>query len=173
MGKVIAVTGHRPGKLGGYGPEVLCRATRLATHYLRVLDPREVIVGMALGWDTACALASIKLQVPFVAALPFEGQDRLWSKEQRAMYRNILTHASEVVTIATARTDAFFNLQLRNEWMADRCEEVLALWDGSPGGTANMIRYATGPGRWRKLYNAWEDWDAAAPRFNPGSVHRP
>jgi predicted Rossmann fold nucleotide-binding protein DprA/Smf involved in DNA uptake len=158
MKKIIAVTGHRPGKLGGYGADVLSRATLLAARYLRVLDPKEVITGMALGWDTACALAAIRLHIPFTAALPFEEQDRLWSKEQRVMYKNILTHAAEVVTVATARTDRWFNYQSRNEWMADRCEEVLALWDGSPGGTANMIRYATGPGRWRKLHNVWEDW---------------
>jgi uncharacterized phage-like protein YoqJ len=157
MGKVIAVTGHRPGKLGGYGAEVLCRATLLAARYFRVLEPKEVITGMALGWDTACALAAIRLDIPFVAALPFEGQDRLWFPEQRIMYRSILKHASEVVTIAT-HADTRTNYQMRNIWMADHCEEVLALWDGSPGGTANMIRYATGPGRWRKIYNAWEDW---------------
>lgn len=154
--KIIAVTGHRPGKLGGYGTDVLCRLTKLSTKYLRELSPKEVITGMALGWDTACALAAINLQIPFVAALPFEGQDRFWTRTQKLMYRNILTHASEVVTLAT-RHD-LTGYQQRNEWMADRCEEVLALWDGSPGGTANMIRYATGPGRWRKLHNVWEEW---------------
>jgi uncharacterized phage-like protein YoqJ len=155
---IIAVTGHRPEKLGGHGADVLSRLTLLAARYLRVLNPSEVITGMALGWDTACALAAIRLHIPFVAALPFEGQASRWSVEQRAMYHTILTHASEVVTVATARTDPMFNYQSRNEWMADRCEELLVLWDGSPGGTANMIRYATGPGRWRKLYNVWEDW---------------
>jgi uncharacterized phage-like protein YoqJ len=158
MKKIVAVTGHRPGKLGGYGADVLSRATLLAAKYLRELDPKEVITGMALGWDTACALAAIRLHIPLTAALPFEGQDRLWTLDQRAMYRCILTHAAEVVTIATGAADPFLNYQMRNVWMADRCEEVLALWDGSAGGTAHMVRYATGPGRWRKVYNAWEEW---------------
>jgi hypothetical protein len=73
---IIAVTGHRPGKLGGYNADVLSRATLLAAKHLRALDPKEVITGMALGWDTACALAAIRLHIPFTAALPFEEQDR-------------------------------------------------------------------------------------------------
>lgn len=32
-------------------------------------------------------------------------------------------------------------MQVRNEWLADRCDALLALWDGSPGGTANCLRY--------------------------------
>jgi uncharacterized phage-like protein YoqJ len=157
MGKIIAVSGHRPGKLGGYGADVLQRATRLATKYLRALEPKQVITGMALGWDTACALAAIKLQIPFIAALPFKGQDARWTREQRAMYRLILDHSDEIVMVSRLNTVEAF--QTRNVWMADHCEEVLALWDGSPGGTAHMIRYATGPGRWRKIYNAWEEWE--------------
>jgi uncharacterized phage-like protein YoqJ len=154
---IIAVTGHRPEKLGGHGTVVLCNLAKLATKYLLELQPKEVITGMALGWDQACALAAIKLQIPFIAALPFEGQDSLWSREQRRLYHDILVHAAEVVKVARGGYSAF-KFQARNEWMVDRCETVLALWDGSPGGTANMIRYATGPGRWRKLCNVWEDW---------------
>lgn len=152
---VTAATGHRPEKLGGYGQKVLCDLTHLAKRYLRAYEPKEVITGMALGWDTAVALGCIQLHIPFIAALPFEGQERRWSPEQRHMYFSILNHASQIVTVARGgyRT---FKYQARNEWMADHCTRVVALWDGSPGGTANMIRYAQGPGRWRTTDNMWD-----------------
>ena len=34
-------------------------------------------------------------------------------------------------------------MQVRNEWMADHCDVLLALWNGTPGGTANCLRYFT------------------------------
>jgi uncharacterized phage-like protein YoqJ len=35
-----------------------------------------------------------------------------------------------------------YAMQIRNEWMVDHCDLLVALWDGSPGGTGNCIRYA-------------------------------
>jgi uncharacterized phage-like protein YoqJ len=154
---VIAVTGHRPEKLGGYSFDVTDGLKNLAKKYLKKRNPREVITGMALGWDQAVALACIPLKIPFTVALPFEGQENQWSAEQRKNYRMILTHAAQI-TIVGAKGYAAFKFQARNEWMADNCTRVMALWDGSPGGTANMIRYATGPGRWRPLDNLWSEY---------------
>jgi hypothetical protein len=154
---VIAATGHRPDKLGGYHPDVVNGLIKLAQRYLVVRRPREVITGMAIGWDQAVALACIPLKIPFTAALPFEGQDAQWSASQRAGYRAILAHASEIITIG-GKGYSVFKFQARNEWMADNCTRVVALWDGSPGGTANMIRYATGPGRWRPMDNLWDEF---------------
>ncbi|MBD2505253.1 hypothetical protein H6G83_32415 [Anabaena azotica FACHB-119] len=53
---IIAATGHRPTKLGGYSPAVLSRLTDLATAYFERISPTQVISGMALGWDTAIAI---------------------------------------------------------------------------------------------------------------------
>lgn len=155
MSDIVAATGHRPEKLGGYGGDVLRRLSRLATRYLNVHNPKEVITGMALGWDTAVALAAIRLDIPFIAALPFEGQHSTWSPEQQRLYFSILTHASQIVTVASGGF-SIEKYQTRNRWMADNCTRVVALWDGSAGGTANMIRYATSPGRWRTIDNLWE-----------------
>ncbi len=33
-------------------------------------------------------------------------------------------------------------MQVRNEYMVDRADLVLALWNGTPGGTGNCVRYA-------------------------------
>jgi hypothetical protein len=34
-------------------------------------------------------------------------------------------------------------MQVRNQRMIDQCELLLALWNGSSGGTGNAIAYAT------------------------------
>jgi uncharacterized phage-like protein YoqJ len=33
-------------------------------------------------------------------------------------------------------------MQARNEWMVDNSNAMIAVWDGSPGGTANTVKYA-------------------------------
>jgi uncharacterized phage-like protein YoqJ len=33
-------------------------------------------------------------------------------------------------------------MQIRNEWMVDRCDLLIAVWNGTPGGTANCVAYA-------------------------------
>ena len=33
-------------------------------------------------------------------------------------------------------------MQLRNEYMIDKCDYLVACWNGTKGGTYNAIRYA-------------------------------
>ena len=72
---IIAATGHRPDKLGGYGSIVADRLFHLAYETLEELAPTLVISGMALGWDMAVAEAAFCLDIPFHAYRPFEGQE--------------------------------------------------------------------------------------------------
>ncbi|WP_188052008.1 hypothetical protein [Azospirillum sp. Sh1] len=48
-------------------------------------------------------------------------------------------------------------MNTRNEWMVDHSDRLLALWDGSQGGTANCVRYARGLGR--PIDNLWSEWE--------------
>lgn len=50
---IVAATGHRPNKLGGYAHWDAERAIDLAMRYLTLLKPSRVISGMAQGWDQA------------------------------------------------------------------------------------------------------------------------
>lgn len=34
-------------------------------------------------------------------------------------------------------------MQIRNQWMVDRADQVIGIWDGTSGGTANCLEYAT------------------------------
>ncbi|MEX5747603.1 MULTISPECIES: SLOG family protein [Massilia] len=161
---VLAGTGHRPDKLGGYGAAVSSRLVDLARAALTKYRPEEVISGMALGWDTALALAAIELGIPLTAAVPFEGQERRWRPEQQDLFRTILARATKVVVVSPGGY-AVWKMQVRNEWMVDRATGVLALWNGTSGGTANCVEYARA--RQVEIVNLWSAWERYA--FSPAT----
>ena len=156
---IIAGTGHRPDKLGGYSPLTIKRCKAVAASWLH--DQKHgvsgVISGMAQGWDTGLAVAALELGLPLHCAVPFEGQESQWPAAAQREYRHILAQAASVTVICEG---GFSNhaMQVRNEWMVDRCHLVLALWDGSSGGTRNCIRYAQQLPR--PIVNLWPWWSA-------------
>lgn len=145
-GRVACFTGHRPDKLGGYDPQhpVRARVRRAAG----VAIDRAVaagfavfISGMALGFDQDAAEAVLARGLCLVAAVPFPGQERRWPAAAQAHYRALLARAHEVVEVSPGPYRPAL-MQLRNQWMADHAELVIAVWNGEEnGGTANMIRY--------------------------------
>lgn len=138
---IVAGTGHRPTKLGGYSPQAFDRLVALAEGWLTDNRPSKVISGMALGWDMALAQASINLGIPFVAAVPFHGQEGNWPMTSRISYHKLLEKSESTIVVSPGGYAAF-KMQKRNEWMVDNCDTLLALWNGSAGGTFNCIRYA-------------------------------
>lgn len=151
---ILAATGHRPPKLGGYGDSVRLGLRTLAVRHFLDARPSQIISGMALGWDQAVAEAAIELCVPFIAAVPFEGQENRWPVESQRRYRQLIAAAAAAEIISPypgARA-----MQQRNEWMVDRADRIVALWDGTWGGTFNCIEYAN---RVRvPVDNLWSRW---------------
>lgn len=154
---IIAVTGHRPDKLGGYSPVILNRLIEGAIRYLEEKKPDTTISGMAQGWDTAWALASLELKIPLVCALPFEGQFIKWPLESQARWGDIVGRASKVIFVYKGEYAAW-KLLARNKWMVDHCDKVCALWDGSSGGTAHCVAYAQKKNK--PIDNVWDDFAA-------------
>lgn len=151
---VIAGTGHRPNKLGGYSPGARSRLIKLADSYLATAKPEKVITGGALGWDQALGYAAIFRGIPHVLALPFEGFESKWPKESQEFLYSLM-NPSDVVFVSSPGY-APWKMQVRNQWMVDNCSTVLALWDGSDGGTGNCIRYAESVGR--PVINLWSEY---------------
>lgn len=152
--KCHAATGHRPSKLGGYGDDVGARLRRLATDHLIETRPDCVISGMALGWDIEWAVAAIALGIPVLAALPFIGQADAWPKESQARHRGVLAKCAHVTIVCDGGYSPH-KMQRRNEWMVDHATELVALWDGSSGGTWNCIKYAK---KKLPIINLWPQW---------------
>lgn len=154
---IIAATGHRPNKLGGYGDDVRKRLRTVARNYLGLSLASEVVSGMALGWDWAFAEAAIQLGIPFVAAVPFYGQQDAWPPAYQAHYAKLLKRARRVHNVTGDCGYTPRAMHDRNEWMVDYSHRVCALWDGSKyGGTASCLRYARHMGR--PIDNVWQDF---------------
>lgn len=140
---IVAFSGHRPDKLGGYklpNPTYIyvCQQIEKA---LKELKPEKVITGMALGVDQWAAFVAHKLNIPFLAAIPFEGQELKWPEASQKTYRLLRKLAAEEVIVSPGGYAAN-KMQIRNQWMVDNCDILIGVWDKSDGGTANCIKYA-------------------------------
>jgi uncharacterized phage-like protein YoqJ len=152
------VTGHRPPKLGGYSNEMQDELEGFAHRWLRRLNPELVYTGMALGWDQAIAYACTRHKVPFIAAIPFLGQEHIWPEKSQETYHDLLSHATEVVHVCKDIDEGIASaMDTRNRWMINRGDRLLALWDGERGGgTYNAVRYAQIKGK--PVTNLWWSW---------------
>lgn len=182
----IAITGHRPNKLNNdydlKSPLIQAITDRIvdilvssspsmSISYKReratntIVDKKieniTGITGMALGIDQLYAKICIQFNIPFIAAIPFKGQESMWPSKSKVKYYELLLHAKyiyivdekryanwkefEVYTVDPTRYSPD-KMQKRNEWMIDQLTEpedkLIAVWDGSSGGTANCVKYA-------------------------------
>ena len=145
---IIAFTGHRPHKLGGYN-----NTTNMYWPIMREIDQRislhnrdghvEIISGMALGIDQWVAEYAIDRGIPLHAYVPFVGQERAWPESSQKFYQNLLGRATTVKVVCEGGY-ASWKMQARNEAMVEACDLLIAVWDGTPGGTKNCIDFALG-----------------------------
>lgn len=149
---IVCGTGHRPDKLGGYTKEANQRLIHLAEYWLKSARPKIVISGMALGWDQALAQAAVNVGIPFHAYIPFEGQESKWPEESRKAYTRLM-YKAECWNECSPPGYAVWKMQVRNESMVNDADVVLALWNGSDGGTANCVAYAKKQGK--RIVNLW------------------
>lgn len=141
----VAVTGHRPNKLGGYNPlaPLNLAIKELLREKVELIKPRSMISGMALGVDTMWAEIAMEKRIPLIAAIPFEFQYIRWPSESQHHYRKLLNYATRVINVSDDVKYRPQYMQWRNEWMVNNCNVLVAVWDGSPGGTCNCVNYAT------------------------------
>lgn len=144
----VAVTGHRPDKLGGWKiPNPMYDLTLMGLYnaFLQ-LKPTYVITGMSLGVDQWAAELCVNMDIPFVAAVPFNGQDGVWIPAAKAKYQWLLSKAAVKYVICEGGFEGW-KMQERNKWMVKSCHRMVAVWNGSSGGTANCLKYAAEVGK--------------------------
>lgn len=155
---IIALTGHRPDKLGNEWNMDGPISQYLMKEFKTILDklkPDGVISGMALGADMIWAQAAVDMKVPFLAAVPFRGQESKWPHKTQEYYRELLSMAYRVVYTSDGE-HASWKFQERNKKMVDACTLLVAVWDGTNGGTANCYKYAKSIGREiHRIYLPW------------------
>lgn len=153
-GLIWCGTGHRPQKIGLTEEKAVALAELIGLT-LREEKPSLVMSGMALGFDQVLCLACLQAGVPYEAVVPFPGQADPWLRPQQVLWRYLLAQAARVHTLSPGPYRPAL-LHARNSWMVDRADRVLALWDGSPGGTGTCITYARKKGK--RVFNLWEVW---------------
>lgn len=154
---ILAGTGHRLDRLGGFNNITRYRLYCLAHDALQHYRPNRIISGFAVGWDLALAAAAIDLNIPLTAAIPCYDQERLWTDPyDLTLYYKSLERADEIIYVTSGPYDHRC-MQLRNIWMVDHTTHVLALSNGSfNGGTANCIAYARQQNK--EPINLWSLW---------------
>lgn len=141
---IIAGIGHRPNKLGNdyrLTGELTKKISQAVFNIFNIERPTEIISGMAQGFDQILAICAIKSNIPFIAAVPFEGQEFNWPEESQRLYKKILKRANKVEVICPPGYSAY-KMQERNKWMCVEADKILACWDGTSGGTENCLIYA-------------------------------
>ena len=151
---ILGFTGHRPASLPGNYSERTNRALlSTADFVLAQCKPEKVISGMALGWDTAVAQCAVNRGIDLIAAVPFESQSSKWHKTSQDRYQKLLDRASRI-KIVSAGGYSLQAMQLRNQWIVDRSERLMALWHKGKGGTKNCMDYALATNR--STFNCWD-----------------
>lgn len=148
----IAFTGHRPNKLGNDYDLVSEKTNIIKSKIIDLIGSFNVplnqmrgIVGMALGIDTLAALICFDIGIPFIAAVPCLSQERMWPKKSQDRYKELLLLAERIVYVSQEYSS--YCMQKRNIWMVDNSDVLIAVWDGTSGGTANCVKYAESVGK--------------------------
>lgn len=167
----ICFSGHRPDNpnMGGYdfdndkNRRIRLKMLEVIEHkiYMGNDDNIHFITGGALGVDQYAALICDYLRcikrnrfnITTEVAIPYKDQYLNWNLEDIQRYFRILRH-SNVTTYVDTLKDYTINgleegkhhpskLELRNHYMVDNCDVLIAVWDGTKkGGTYNCIKYA-------------------------------
>jgi len=150
---VLGFTGHRPERIIDYSePRLMALCGAILDKY----QPSLVISGMALGWDMCIAQSCIEKGFQFDAAIPFLGQELKWLSDDKKKYHRILKSARTLQIISEGGFSAS-KMQKRNEYIVDKCDVLITLWDGKEyGGTWNCIRYGREKGK--KIVNVYQSW---------------
>ncbi len=159
----IAITGHRPNKLGDdydlTSPLILSikqyLQDMLDDHMLHATDNSDItlISGMALGIDTLWAELAIENGLQLIAAIPCQNHESLWSKASIERYHKILNNPLTTIIMVTNEPYSGICMQKRNEYMVNNCDLLVSVWDGTSGGTGNCVTYAKSVGREIYLVN--------------------
>lgn len=166
----IALTGHRPNKLGGYdiATPAYKRLQLDMEYYIEYqLTTHDVVYchsGLALGADTiwSKAILAMKERYPkrvfFHAEIPMMNQKDAWFKKSDIDFWH---KQVELADTSTVYDEDFHNydesmrkrmagkvLNQRNIGMIDHADVLLAVYDGTTsGGTKNAITYAESKGK--------------------------
>ena len=137
-GHLVAVFGHRPPELGGYGDNPV--SDRVRRQLVEIIEAKAsmhddlvVLTGLMLGAEQLGADAAAQAGVPYVAVQPFPDPDAPWPDSSRSRYRELLAGARDVVVLEKKTPDSKVkvagSLRRRDAWLARTADEAVLVWD--------------------------------------------
>ena len=141
----IAITGHRPNKLGNdysLSGKLISKIKEKLQEVIDLYKPDTLISGMALGIDTLWAKLAHENNINLIAAIPCKNQEKMWVSSSKIQYWEILENPLTTIVNISDEEYSISCMQKRNEWMVDNCDLLVAVWDGTNGGTGNCVSYA-------------------------------
>lgn len=156
----VCFTGHRLQKLPfGFNEEdpkcikmkrMLCKKIEdlIVNH-----GASHFISGMAIGVDMICGEIVLELKnehphITLECAIPCRSQPDRWSNEIKDRYCSIVNQSDRKTVLQEHYTADC--MHKRNEYMVEKSEIVIAVWDGSDSGTGYTVNYAKEKGK--KIY---------------------
>jgi len=114
--------------------------------------------GGANGIDQFWMEVGHHLEIPVVAILPFPSFDKLWPVSGRKHLRNLLdkcvevryTHSDAEITDKSSAIQAMLD---RDIDLVNACDELVAYWNGTKGGTAHTVGFAQKAGKPINIFN--------------------
>jgi len=150
--KVCSFTGYRTKKLNESlmrGSLTLEDLTDILEYEMKQMLDRGFETfqcGMASGADLLFAKTALRLKkeyppVRFIAVIPCLEHDKGWNHADRTACREAAEQADEVIMVSNTR---YYDgcMAKRNRYLVDNCDELLAIYDGRPGGTMQTINFA-------------------------------
>ncbi len=156
--KACAITSHRPTRFKWKYKEHYAGCKRLKK---RIRDQiaslyeqgvRQFWVGGALGVDMWAGEIILRLKeqpgfedIQLHIALPFEGHDAGWDERSRTRMEFLIRHSTETVVVGIAGEPSTKNYRLRNQYMVDHADCLLAVYDNDcsiRSGTGMTVSYA-------------------------------
>jgi uncharacterized phage-like protein YoqJ len=153
-----AITGHRPTRFKFKYKENNngCKRLKKRLHDQIVLlydqGVRRFYVGGALGVDMWAGEIVLRLKeqpeysdIELIEVLPFEGHDAKWDDRSKKRMSFLRQHSTEVAVIGSADDPGPINYRRRNEYMVNRADCLLAVYDNDRSirsGTGMTVHYA-------------------------------
>ena len=150
-----AFTGYRPQKMpfGFDETDPRCidfkKRVQATIQTLYDMGYRHFTSGGALGMDMFAAEAVVELrkqhpEVILEMVSPFDDQASKWPEEYQARH-DLLFELADITT-ATSHVYTKSAMFIRNRYLVNNADLLLAAYDGQPGGTAMTIGYAKANG---------------------------
>ncbi len=139
----IAFTGHRHLRFAEVAP---------AISSIQKYPDAIWITGGAIGLDSHAAEYARLHGIPLWLILPFPPKvmTARWNKAQVATLQSHIQYSAKLSVLSPVYRVSIY--QDRNVRMVDLSTRLCAFFDGSPGGTANCVRYARSIGHQVEMF---------------------